>query len=165
MTGVDLSGDAIAFCGKTHNTPGLDFRIGDAEQLPFADSAFDVVVNVESSHCYPNLQTFFREVHRVLKPEGHFLYADLRERGGIAEWVNSLRESGFSLPREEDITPQVLSALDKDNDRKIRLINSLVPAVLRSSFEDFAGIKGSRIYESFHTGSLRYMRFDALKRQ
>jgi SAM-dependent methyltransferase len=163
MTGVDLSGDAIAFCRKTHNAPGLDFRIGDAEQLPFADSAFDVVVNVESSHCYPNLQTFFREVHRVLKPQGRFLYADLRERDGIAEWENSLRASGFSLLREEDITDQVLSALDQDNDRKTKLIDSLVPAVLRSSFQDFAGIKGSRIYEGFRTGSLRYLRFEAMK--
>jgi SAM-dependent methyltransferase len=163
MTGVDLSGDAITFCRKTHNAPGLDFRIADAEQLPFADSAFDVVVNVESSHCYPNLQTFFREVHRVLKPQGRFLYADLRERDGIAEWENSLRASGFSLLREEDITDQVLSALDQDNDRKTKLIDSLVPAVLRSSFQDFAGIKGSRIYEGFRTGSLRYLRFEAMR--
>jgi ubiquinone/menaquinone biosynthesis C-methylase UbiE len=165
MTGVDLSGEAIAFCRKTHHASGLDFRIGDAEQLPFADSLFDVVVNVESSHCYPNLKAFFREVHRVLKPEGHFLYADLRERSGIAEWENSLMASGFSLLREEDITPQVLSVLDQDNDRKMRLIDSLVPSVLRSSFQDFAGVRGSRIYEGFCTGSLRYLRFDARKHE
>jgi SAM-dependent methyltransferase len=165
MTGVDLSAEAIAFCRKTHQASGLDFRIGDAEQLPFADSVFDVVVNVESSHCYPNLQAFFREVHRVLKPEGHFLYADLRARSGIAEWENNLRASGFSLLREEDITPQVLLALDQDNDRKMRLIDSLVLPVLRSSFQDFAGVKGSRIYEGFRTGSLRYLRFEARKHE
>jgi SAM-dependent methyltransferase len=161
MTGVDLSSGAIGFCRKTHHAPGLDFRTGDAENLPFADSTFDVVVNVESSHCYPNLATFFKEVHRVLRPEGYFLYADLRESVDIAEWENLLWANGFSLRREEDITSQVLSALDRDNDRKIKLIGTLVPAFLRSSFEDFAGIRGSRIYEGFRTGSLKYVRFEA----
>lgn len=163
MTGVDLSGEAIAFCRKTHHASGLDFRTGDAEQLPFVDSSFDVVVNVESSHCYPNLPAFFKEVHRVLTVSGHFLYADIHESSGISEWHGALRASDFALLLGEDITGQVLSALDQDNDRKMRLIHSLVPAVLRSSFQDFAGMRGSKIYEGFRTRSLQYLRFVARK--
>lgn len=165
MTGVDLSADAIAFCRKTHHVSGLNFQAGDAEHLPFADSTFDVVVNIESSHCYPDLEAFFKEVHRVLKPEGCFMYADLRESSAIAEWENLLRACDFSLLRKEDITRQVLSALDQDNDRKIKLIDSLVPKVFRSSFYDFAGMRGSRIYEGFRTGSLKYLRFEARKHE
>lgn len=165
MTGVDLSGDAIAFCRRTHQLRGLDFQSGDAEHLPFADSTFDVVVNVESSHCYPNLGAFFKEVHRVLKPEGYFLYADLRESSSIYEWENLLRACDFSLLREEDITSQVLSALAQDNERKMTLIDSLVPKVFRSAFYDFAGMKGSSIYEGFRTVSLKYLRFEARKHE
>jgi len=163
MTGVDLSSAAIEFCRQTHRTPGLEFRQGDAEQLPFSASSFDVVVNVESSHCYPDLPAFFKEVHRVLKPSGHFLYADIREISNLNAWREALLGAGFSLNADEDITGQVLSALDRDNERKVRMIDSLIPGVLRSSFHDFAGTRGTRIYEAFRTGSLIYRRFSARK--
>jgi fatty-acid O-methyltransferase len=48
-TGLDLNPDGIAFCKKRHNVPGLDFVQGDAENLPFPDQSFDLVVNIESS--------------------------------------------------------------------------------------------------------------------
>lgn len=163
MTGVDLAGAAVDFCRRTHRIPGLEFRTGDAEQLPFADSTFDVVVNVESSHCYPNLQAFFNEVHRILKTSGHFVYADIHESSGLAAWQDLLQRSAFSIVSSEDITRQVLWALDQDNDRKVRLIDSLVPNFLRSSFHAFAGTRGTRIYEGFRTGSLVYRRFTAMK--
>lgn len=51
---------------------------GDAEKLPLADASFDAVLNVESSHCYGNVETFFREAARVLRPDGRFLFADFR---------------------------------------------------------------------------------------
>ena len=60
--------------------PGLAFEVGDAERMPFPDASFDAVVNVESSHCYPSMPAFLSEVRRVLRPGGHFLYADLRPR-------------------------------------------------------------------------------------
>ena len=77
-TGLDLNADGIAFCRKRHNLPGLDFVHGDAESLPFADESFDAVINVEASHGYPDFPRFLAEVARVLRPGGHFLYADFR---------------------------------------------------------------------------------------
>ena len=43
----------------------LSFEVGDAENLASADGAFDVVANIESSHCYGNIPRFTREVARV----------------------------------------------------------------------------------------------------
>ena len=163
ITAADLSDEAVAFCRRTHRIPCLDFEVGDAEHLPFAGAVFDAVVNVESSHCYPNLSAFFKEVHRVLKPGGHFLYADLHERSRLDEWRPSLNASGFKVICETDITRQVLLALDRDNERKVALINRFVPPFLRRSFFDFAGIRGSKIYESFRSGTLVYASFVAQK--
>ena len=50
-----------------------------AESLPLGDASVDVLVNVESSHCYGNFQKFIAEVHRVLKVGGVFLFADFRD--------------------------------------------------------------------------------------
>jgi len=76
MIGVDLSANAVELCRKTYSIDGLEFRVGDAEKLPLGDSSVDALINVESSHCYPSFATFVAEVHRVLRPGGHFLFAD-----------------------------------------------------------------------------------------
>ena len=77
VLGIDISPRAIAFCRRIHLVPGLSFRPGDAEALPCPAEAFDVVLNVESSHCYGSMPTFLNEVFRVLVPGGYFLWADL----------------------------------------------------------------------------------------
>jgi ubiquinone/menaquinone biosynthesis C-methylase UbiE len=64
-TGLDFNPDGIAFAKKRHNLPGLDFVHGDAENLPFPDESFDVVLNVEASHAYPHFDRFLSELVRV----------------------------------------------------------------------------------------------------
>lgn len=72
-TGLDLSRKSIALCRRHRRAPGLSFVQGDALAMPFADHSFDVVVNLESSHCYDSMDDFLAEVHRVLRPGGSFL--------------------------------------------------------------------------------------------
>ncbi|BEH78206.1 hypothetical protein YM3MPS_40090 [Mycobacterium pseudoshottsii] len=57
-TALDLNPAGIKFCQQRHHLPGLDFVQGDAEDLPFEDESFDVVLNVEASHCYPRFPVF-----------------------------------------------------------------------------------------------------------
>ena len=77
-TALDLNPAGIRFCRQRHQADGLVFIQGDAENLPFEKNTFDLVINVEASHCYPSFPRFLAEVARVLRPGGHFLYADLR---------------------------------------------------------------------------------------
>ena len=138
---------------------GLEFRVGDAENLPLGDGSVDAVINVESSHCYPSFEAFLAQVGRVLRPGGHFLYADFRQRENVGDWRRSLRDSGLSVLREIDITPGVFAALEEDDERKLALINSIVPRPLRASFLNFAAVRGSSLFEAFRTGRLAYMSF------
>jgi SAM-dependent methyltransferase len=159
MTGVDLSRKAVELSRSIHRIDGLDFGVADAENLPFEDASFDAVVNVESSHCYPSFEKFLFEVQRVLRPGGYFLYADFRERARLNEWHQALRSCKLAVLRECDITSNVLTALDLDNDRKRELIDQLIPRVLRSSFLDFAAVRGSALFEAFRSGKLVYVSF------
>jgi ubiquinone/menaquinone biosynthesis C-methylase UbiE len=163
MTGVDLSEEATRLCQRTHRVAGLDFKAGDAEQLPFESSVFDAAINVESSHCYPNLSRFFGEVARVLKPGGVFLYADFRDRDKVAAWRRVLSDSGFTIETETDITERVVKALDCENDRKLALMDRAIPRILHGAVLDFAGVRGSKMYENFHSGALAYVSFVARK--
>lgn len=159
MVGVDLSKNAVDFSRATHRLDGLEFRVADAENLPFEDCSFDAVINLESSHCYPSFETFLSEVRRVLRPGGHFLYADFREQQNIEAWRKALGSSGLAALRERDITSNVVAALDRDNDRKLDLIHRFIPGILRPAFLDFAAVRGSALFEAFRSGKLAYLSF------
>jgi len=85
-TGLDLNPTGIQFCQQRHPLPGLHFVQGNAQKLPFPDASFDEVINIEASHCYPDFPAFLLEVARVLRPSGHFLYADFRFSDGFSTW-------------------------------------------------------------------------------
>ena len=91
------------------------FLCADAENLPFPSDCADVLLNIESSHCYPNFARFLAEVRRVLKPGGVFAYADLWGLSLFdydwAERQRALEQCGLIPVREQDVTEGVYRAL------------------------------------------------------
>jgi ubiquinone/menaquinone biosynthesis C-methylase UbiE len=90
---------------------------GDAENLPFDDESFDAVINIEASHLYPQLPRFLAEVARVLRPGGHFLYADLRPGADIAEWEVALADAPIRQLMHADISAEVARGNEKVSGR------------------------------------------------
>ena len=111
-TGLDLNTVGIEFCRKRHNLPGLHFVQGNAESLPFPDHSFDAVINVEAAINYQDVPRFFAEVERVLRPGGHFLYADIRYADEIAAWEAELLGIPMRLVSEQVINAQVMRGLE-----------------------------------------------------
>lgn len=60
--GVDFSGTQVEFCNQVHREiDNLEFIEGDATRIQalfprVQTESFDYVLNVESSHCYPNVE-------------------------------------------------------------------------------------------------------------
>jgi ubiquinone/menaquinone biosynthesis C-methylase UbiE len=156
--GIDFSEKAVALSQKLHAVPHLSFEQGDAEALPCKDGVFDAVVNVESSHCYGSMERFLGEVSRVLRPGGYFLWADMRPRGQRDAVHGQFQRAGLALRQEADITANVLLALDRINDRKRETIRRHVSKYLLRWFEDFAGVRGTRVYEALRAGEVQYWR-------
>lgn len=48
----------------------LDFRVGSATRLPYADGSFDRVVTLDAAMHFHTRAGFFREAYRVLRPGG-----------------------------------------------------------------------------------------------
>jgi ubiquinone/menaquinone biosynthesis C-methylase UbiE len=65
----------IDYC-KNNQQDFISFKQSRAQSLDYEDKSFDIVLSVESSHCYDNSELFFNEVDRVLKNDGVFLYVD-----------------------------------------------------------------------------------------
>ena len=89
VTGLDFSRAMVerARAGQ----PGIEFREGDAQALPFADGSFDrVVMNFGVLHLpYPDRA--FTEARRVLAPGGRF---------GFTVWVAPTEETGWKILEE-----------------------------------------------------------------
>jgi ubiquinone/menaquinone biosynthesis C-methylase UbiE len=173
VTGVDLAAAAVARCRAAHQAPNLRFATADAEHLPYADGSFDAVVNVESSHCYPDMERFLAEVRRVLRPGGHLLLADFRhtalehgdDDGAVLpqEDLQTLRRqlgaAGFRTVEEQDITPNVLRALALDSDARRGRIEARLPRPLRGLALDFSGVEGSAFHRALDEREMTYERF------
>lgn len=155
-TGLDLNPTGIAFCQQRHPVPGLEFVQGDAQKLPFADGSLDAVINVEASHCYPDFPGFLAEVARVLKPGGHFLYADFRFSDQMAEWEAATAGAPLEVVQTRDISAEVLRGMNCNAQRSVELIVNRLPGFLHPLGRDFAGIPGSRVYEALRRGDLSY---------
>ncbi|MFN0080830.1 MAG: phthiotriol/phenolphthiotriol dimycocerosates methyltransferase [Prosthecobacter sp.] len=155
-TGLDLNPTGIAFCQQRHRVSGLSFVQGDAQQLPFPDNSLDAVINVEASHCYPDFPGFLAEVARVLKPGGHFLYADFRFRDGFAEWETAIANASLQIVQTRDIRAEVLRGMECNAARSETLICQRLPKFLHSLGRDFAGLPGSRVYEALKSRELSY---------
>lgn len=165
MTGVDFSEKAIDFCERYYSIEGLSFLRGDAESLPFEENKFDVVVNVESSRCYGSIKLFLREVARVLRPNGYFLFADFRNKNDLLDLRKKIKNSRLKLLKEELITDNVIKAMEMDHKRKSGIIQQKAPKFLHKSLEDFTGTIGSKIYQSFVSGENKYFNFVLQKKK
>ncbi|MFM7852271.1 MAG: class I SAM-dependent methyltransferase, partial [Flammeovirgaceae bacterium] len=158
--GLDLAPSAVDLANKIHQKPNLTFIQGSAEELPIENDRMDVVINVESCHCYGCVDKFLREVKRVLKPNGYLLLVDFRNEVKNMELLQQqIKNSGLKLVLEENISNNVISAIEAENAAKVKRIEELVPKRWQKLFSDFAGVVGSRFYTTLKNGTRVYYRF------
>ena len=84
-TGIDLTPEMIEVARAKH-MPGVNLIVGDCEALPFPDESFDVVICCQSFHHYPNPQSFFNSVSRVLRPGGRLILRDMTANSALVRW-------------------------------------------------------------------------------
>ena len=157
--GIDLEQRATDFGNKHFKIDGLSFEQGDAQNLPFDDNAFDIVLNVESSHRYPEMHKFLSHVERMLKPNGYFLFTDFRNTKQIPELLEMIKLFDFEWIDKKRINSQVLSGLNKDSERRRQLVKKYVPGFLHKTALNFAGVSDSNIYKMIESGEYEYFIF------
>lgn len=125
VVGVDLIQGHVDFCRATYKAPNLRFLQADAQRLPFEDASFDIVTNIESSHCYPSLDAFFSEVRRVLRPGGVFCYTDNLQAGQVEQRTAHVRSYG-DVRWTRLITAEVIEALDRCREPFLDLVKDMI---------------------------------------
>jgi SAM-dependent methyltransferase len=138
----------------------MRFIEGNAEHLPSEFTArFDVAVNLESSHCYGDFAAFVREVKRVLRADGMFLYADFMAPERVSgERDDVFIAAGFRIVLKVDITEHVFRALQMDNQRKTEWIERM-PSCFHSLLKRFSVVQGTGLFNLFATRGLIYVAY------
>jgi SAM-dependent methyltransferase len=73
VAGIDASEASIAIAKE--RTPEGDFRVGEIEQLPWAEASFDVVTGFNSFQFAASPANALREALRVARPDGEIVAA------------------------------------------------------------------------------------------
>ena len=157
LTGVDLNKKAIQFCKKIYKKKNSKFLQANAQNLPFSNNSFEVVINVESSHRYPQVELFIYEVYRVLKPGGTFLFTDFGQNKELKMLEKQFENSQFKCVKKENITSYVVEALKLATPEREVLIKKLLPVFLQSLGRNFAATEGSHTYNRFANGHYEYI--------
>ena len=94
-TGLDAADGLLAFARS--RVPTGDFRVGDLENLPFADDTFDVVIAANSvQYCQDRVRAL-GEFARVVAPGGHVVAGLFGLEDQVA-FAAVLRALGDALP-------------------------------------------------------------------
>ena len=72
VTGVDIAEEKVA-AARTISDSSIDFQVGDAENLPFDDGAFDAVISTCGIQFVFKPEDAAAELSRVLRPGGRFV--------------------------------------------------------------------------------------------
>jgi len=88
VTAVDLSEGMLTEARQNAVKYGLDIRFekGDAENLPFPDCSYDIVVSKYVLWTVPDPEKALSEWHRVVRPGGKVIYVD-------GNWTTDLESS------------------------------------------------------------------------
>ena len=108
LTGIELSPKMLAIAEERRKRlmPAADFRLGDAQELEFADASFDTVLCTFSLCSIPDDASAVREIKRVLRPGGTLVEVEhVRSPSRIVATIQRLlepfaRRQGDSLTRE-----------------------------------------------------------------
>lgn len=157
---TDLSPGMVEVALRNAKSLGLDVdgRVADAERIPYEDNSFDLVIGHAVLHHIPDIPAAFREIQRVLKPGGRFVFAGeptkigdryARKLGQATWWLTTNVTklgalSSWRRPQEELDESSRAAALEAVVD-----IHTFDPAELETQARDAGMVEVRAVTEEF----------------
>lgn len=109
VTGIDLTSEFRDVAAHLTRLLGMEdqveFKLGDALAMPFADESFDGAYSMNVSMNIADKSAFYKEIRRVLKPGGWLVLSEIAKGEGAepdypTPWAASAQTSFLSAPEE-----------------------------------------------------------------
>ncbi len=110
---IDFNENAIKYALKRDkNINGLKYMVGGAENIPFKDNFFDIVIGLDMLDHVPDYKKCMKEINRVLKKGGKLVLTveNRRSLWPIVEflWDNFGKGRNYRLVHVVHFTPKML---------------------------------------------------------
>jgi sarcosine/dimethylglycine N-methyltransferase len=107
VTGLDLTRSryesAVRLTQLAKLARLVDFRLGDALNMPFEDASFDVVIGQEAWCHVPDKPRLIAECVRVMKPGGAIAFTDILRRASLGAAELQRMQQGMPFPTLETL--------------------------------------------------------------
>jgi ubiquinone/menaquinone biosynthesis C-methylase UbiE len=101
VVGVDPSAEQLAYARGRGGLGAVEFQVGDAQALPYADNSFDMAVMALVVHFVPDPAKAVAEMWRVLRPSGSgtaYVWDYTRAGSPTAPLTTAMRAIGLQSP-------------------------------------------------------------------
>ncbi len=183
VTGVTVSTAQYEYAQR-NPAEGVTIVLGDWLENGLEDEAYDVAIAIESSEHMPDIEGFFRQAARVLRPGGRLVVCAwlahaaatsvqrklllepacregrMAQIGKFGEYRQMFEEAGFAVEREEDVSAEVKRTWPLCAGRfalKVLREPRYVKFLMnRHRRNRVFAVTVFRIWAGFETGALRY---------
>jgi arsenite methyltransferase len=125
VIGVDMTAEMLEKArenARIGNYTNVEFRAGEIENLPVEDDSIDVVISNCVVNLSPDKLATYREVFRVLKPNGRILISDLVTEGELPEDVRQSSEAWACCIAGAMETQEYLNTITKAGFRDVTIV-------------------------------------------
>ncbi|MFQ6051494.1 MAG: class I SAM-dependent methyltransferase [Candidatus Hydrothermarchaeota archaeon] len=146
VIGIDISPELIFKAPKN-----MDYILSDAQYLPFKDESFDSVVSIGGvlNHM-PNYDLAFKEINRVLKKDGIFVF-DVENKWNLELLWRLIGFYGISLAKEAFLSLKPGPSIMTWQDFSYNVNHDKINANKVKKFDKFDGIKIKQYYFTYNS--------------
>lgn len=125
VIGVDMTPEMVQKARENARAGGfqnVEFRLGEIEHLPAADSSVDVIISNCVINLVPDKAQVFREAFRVLRPAGRLLVSDIVLDGELPGFVRESVAAYVGCVAGAIQKEQYLRAMEEAGFRQVRVL-------------------------------------------
>lgn len=147
VIGLDMTEQMIERAkqnARKGNYNNVEFKLGEAEDIPVKDNSIDLVMSNCVINLAPNKEKVYREIYRVLKPGGRFVISDIVTEKELDESIKNNPEKLVACVGGALTEKDYIGAIKKAGFEKVKILekSSMVVSGVKVLSETIKGEKG-----------------------
>ncbi len=126
VIGVDMTEEMLEKArvnAKKGGYKNVEFRLGEIENLPVEDNSIDVVISNCVINLSPDKEKVFKEVYRVLRPNGRMFVADIVVTKRLPESILLSTEAYVSCIAGADLKEEYLGKIRRAGFKEVKVLS------------------------------------------